>query len=221
MRDNGSLRIGAATTHATIEDGHLPDVTLGLMPFVASGIAYRAVRNLGTIGGSLALADPSADWPLCLLALGAQVEISGKNAIRTVDMDDFLVSAFTTAIESHELLVAIDVPPLEEGTRWGYVKLARKHGAFADSVCASIFSPEAGPRIALGATSDRAMLLHKTMQALTSTPTLIEEDLRRIVAEDVHVVDPEADSFRQRCHVATVLRSIRQARERLCSFVSP
>src|SRR5215210_8306557 len=70
-----SLHIGATTTHAAIEDGKVPDLHNGLLRRVASQISYRAVRNHGTIGGSVALADPSADWPACLVALGAQVKI--------------------------------------------------------------------------------------------------------------------------------------------------
>jgi CO/xanthine dehydrogenase FAD-binding subunit len=74
--------VGASTTHAAIEDGRIPDPSAGLMARVASKIAYRAIRNLGTIGGSVALADPSADWPACLIALGAEVSIAGPDGQR-------------------------------------------------------------------------------------------------------------------------------------------
>src|SRR3954464_1451453 len=69
------LAIGACTTHAEIEDGKIPDVTLGLMPFIARSIAYRAVRNRGTIGGSLAHADPAADWLTTAIAIDASVRL--------------------------------------------------------------------------------------------------------------------------------------------------
>src|SRR5262249_7929006 len=68
-----NIRVGALTTHAAIEDGKLPEALGGLIQKVASKISYRAVRNHGTIGGSVALADPASDWPGCLMALGAQV----------------------------------------------------------------------------------------------------------------------------------------------------
>lgn len=214
--DENTLRIGAATTHAAIEDQRVPDVTQGLMPSAASGIAYRAVRNLGTIGGSLSLSDPSADWPLCLLALGAHIEIANESATRLVPMDEFLVSAFTTAIEEHELLTAVQVPVLPAGTRWGYTKLARKHGAFADSLAAVILPPAAAPRVALGATTDRPILLQRTAQILEDSPSISESDLRPILAEDVAEAEPDADSYRTRCHLATLLKAIRQAREISC-----
>ena len=83
-----TIRIGALTTHAAIEDGKLPDGFSGLMQKVASEISYRAVRNHGTIGGSVALADPAADWPGCLMALGAQVRISGLKGARTEPVSD-------------------------------------------------------------------------------------------------------------------------------------
>src|SRR5262245_44941902 len=76
------LQIGALTTHAAIEDGKIPDHFSGLMRRVAGTISYRAVRNHGTIGGSVALADPAADWPPCLMALGASVRIAGSNSAR-------------------------------------------------------------------------------------------------------------------------------------------
>ena len=77
-----SLWLGALTTHATIEDGKVPDIFDGLMRRVAGQISYRAVRNHGTIGGSVALADPAADWPACLIALDASVRVVGRNGVR-------------------------------------------------------------------------------------------------------------------------------------------
>src|SRR5581483_127285 len=76
-----SVWIGALTTHAMIEDGEVPDIFNGLMRHVAGQISYRAVRNHGTIGGSVALADPAADWPVCLIALGAMVRFAGRNGV--------------------------------------------------------------------------------------------------------------------------------------------
>src|SRR5688572_461134 len=84
------LRIGALTTHAAIEDGGVPDRFGGLLRRVANTISYRAVRNHGTIGGSIALADPAADWPGCLVALGASVRIAGLSGTRQEPMVDFV-----------------------------------------------------------------------------------------------------------------------------------
>jgi carbon-monoxide dehydrogenase medium subunit len=79
-----------ACTHAEIEDGDIPDVTVGLMPFIASGIAYRAVRNRGTIGGSIAHADPAADWLTTTIALDASLLLSGAAGQREIKVADFV-----------------------------------------------------------------------------------------------------------------------------------
>ena len=78
--EDGALVLGACVTHAAIEDGGVPDVTRGLMPFVAHSIAYRAVRNRGTIGGSLAHADPAADWVSVMALLDAQCIVVARTA---------------------------------------------------------------------------------------------------------------------------------------------
>jgi carbon-monoxide dehydrogenase medium subunit len=207
-RSAGTMRIGAATTHATIEDGLLPDTTLGLMRHAASGIAYRAVRNLGTIGGSLALADPSADWPVCLLALDASVILHGPAGERSVGVDDFLLSAFTTALAQGEILTAVQVPDLPEGSSWGYAKLARKHGAFADSLAAAVWPAWGTPRVVLGATTTRPTLLRRTQDALAAHAPAPELDAA--MAADVADAEPDADAYRRRCHLATIRRAVRQ-----------
>ena len=218
MRTSSGCRIGAATSHAQIEDVIVPDVTQGLMPFAASGIAYRAVRNIGTIGGSISLADLSADWPVCLLALNAGVVLESASGERTVPIDDFLVSEFTTRLAPGEIVTAVDIPTLPVGTRWGYVKLARKQGAFADSLCAAIFPPEGGkPRVALGAAAARASFMTQTMALLEQSPGAGSLQLRDAVEQDVVTLSAVADSYRKRCHVSTVLKAIQQARGAQCA----
>ena len=201
----GCARIGAATTHAAIEDGLVPDASRGLMRHVAAGIAYRAVRNLGTIGGSLALADPSADWPLCLLALDAAVVLHGPRGARQVAIDDFLLSAFSTRLAADEILTAIEIPELAAGSRWGYAKLARKHGAFADSLAAVVWPAGGTPRVALGATMGRPVLLPRTQAALPGSDAALDAAMRA----DIGDADPDADAYRGRCHVATLRQAIR------------
>ena len=110
-RTDGSLVIGACVTHADIEDGRVPDVANGMMARVAAGIAYRAVRNRGTIGGSLAHADPAADWVSALSALGAEVEIaSPARNRRRVAIGEFVLGALDVALAPDELVTAICVP---------------------------------------------------------------------------------------------------------------
>ncbi len=106
------LTLGACTTHAVIEDGRVPDVTNGMLATVAGGIAYRAVRNRGTIGGSLAHADPAADWMTALSALGAVVLTVSPRGKRALPIDEFMLGMFMTALEPDELIEAVRVPRL-------------------------------------------------------------------------------------------------------------
>ena len=87
------LVIGACVTHADIEDGRIPDATRGAMQRIAAGIAYRAVRNRGTIGGSLSHADPAADWVSALPALGAKIRLRSTSGVRDLAIEDFVTGA--------------------------------------------------------------------------------------------------------------------------------
>ena len=121
-RRGDELVLGACVTHADIEDGRVPDVTRGAMQGVAGNIAYRAVRNRGTIGGSLSHADPAADWVSALSALGAKLTLRSLAGARTVAMEDFIVGALESALRAGEILEAIHVPALPASAHWGYVK---------------------------------------------------------------------------------------------------
>ena len=142
--EGDSLVVGAGITHAEIEDGKIPDTTNGMMRFVAGQIAYRAVRNRGTVGGSIAHADPAADWPTALRALGAEVAIDGPDGARVVALSDFQLAAFTVALEPADIVTALRIPKLSPGARWGYYKICRKPGEFADSIGAVVHDPDRG-----------------------------------------------------------------------------
>lgn len=137
--EHDSIRIGAATTHSEIEDGVTPWGKDGILPHVARGIAYRAVRNRGTVGGSLAHADPAADWPLILTTLGASVEVIGSNGRRRIAVEEFITGAFSTSLSDTELVVAVHLPKASTAARWGYWKLCRKAGEFPIASAAVAF----------------------------------------------------------------------------------
>lgn len=129
-----TVSIGAIVTHAELEFSRHEGVTFDILRYVAHGIAYRAVRNRGTIGGSVSHADPAADWLSCLLALDAKVVISGTKGVRSLGLSDFVLSAFATALEPDEFVIRIDVPVLGPNARWGYYKHNRKVGEFAEAI---------------------------------------------------------------------------------------
>jgi aerobic carbon-monoxide dehydrogenase medium subunit len=151
-RSGDELVIGACVTHGDIEDGRIPDVTHQAMQRVASGIAYRAVRNRGTIGGSLSHADPAADWVSALPALGARVRLRNPAGHRDLAIEDFVTGALDSALQANELVESVRVPVMRASARWGYVKACRKPGEFAHAIAAVLIDPEAGTgRVVIGA----------------------------------------------------------------------
>ena len=128
---NGALEIGALTRHVAAERSaeiakHAPLIALA-MPH----IAHPAIRNRGTIGGSIAFADPAAELPACLLALGGEVDIAGPKGKRTAKADDFFMGLFETALGPSDVLVAVRVPAAGKDARVGFAELARRHGDYA------------------------------------------------------------------------------------------
>jgi carbon-monoxide dehydrogenase medium subunit len=155
-----AITIGAAVTHAQIADGLLPPLGPGplgahLLPSIAEGIAYRAVRNRGTIGGSLCHADPAADWLCTLAALGASVLTAPTN--RLIAVEDFCAGAYRNRLVAGELVAAIRIPKISAAARWGYVKFCRKPGEFAHAMAAVLL--DGAPRAAIGALGGPPLVL--------------------------------------------------------------
>lgn len=149
-----TVTIGACVTTANIEDGRLPGPGLDTLPVVAAKIAYRAIRNRGTIGGSLCHADPAADWVSALCALGAQCLIAGGNGKRWLPAGEFVIGPYENALAPGEMLEAIRVPRLSARGRCGYCKVCRKNGEFALAIGAVLNDRDRTPlRVVVGATA--------------------------------------------------------------------
>ena len=133
--------IGACVTHASIADGRVPDVGKGILPAIAEGIAYRAVRNRGTIGGSLCHADPAADWLCTLTALDAAVLTLGPAGGRAIALTKFVTGPFRNALHPDEIVQAVRIPKISADARWGYYKACRKPGEFAHAMVAVLIDP--------------------------------------------------------------------------------
>ncbi len=128
---NGTVEIGALTRHAAAERS---DVIAQHAPLIARAmphIGHTAIRNRGTVGGSIAFADPAAELPACLLALGGEVEATGPKGKCTIKADDFFKGLFETALGPQDVLTAIRVPAAGKDTRVGFAELARRHGDYA------------------------------------------------------------------------------------------
>jgi carbon-monoxide dehydrogenase medium subunit len=200
-------RIGGAVTHAQLEDATLPGGEM--LVRVAGGIAYRAVRNRGTIGGSLAHADPAADWPLALAALGASVVVRGSTGERRVAADGFMAAAFTTALGDDEVVEAVLVPKLSAAARFGYFKFCRKTGEFPETSAAIVLDPTRRiARLFVGALSGAPQPLLGLASALAerggdaATPAAIAAALSAAL--------PSLDAVARRMQGGTVLRAIQQ-----------
>ena len=192
------LRIGAGTTHASIEDGAVPGRTGEIMAGIARRIAYRAVRNRGTIGGSLAHADPAADWVAVLPALGGVAVALGPQGERRLPLSSFVTGIFETALAADEVLRAIEVPVLPSVARWGHWKFCRKIGEFSKATACVLSVPGAAPRAVLAALDGPPLVIEDASALLQDSET----EATRIVA-----TYPGLDDWRR----AVALTALRHA----------
>ena len=129
--DGGTLRVGALTRHAELEDNDLLKAKYHAMAAAAPQISDPLVRNRGTIGGSLAHADPAGDWGSVMIAIRAKVAAKSASGEREIDVDDLLVDTFTSSLEPTEVLTEIRIPSPSGPSGGAYLKLERKVGDFA------------------------------------------------------------------------------------------
>ena len=126
-----SLRIGALTTHAEIEKSGEIRKHVPLLALAVPHIAHAAIRNRGTIGGSLALADPAAEYPACAVALEAVLVLKSRTEERRVKAEQFFKGLFETDLRAGELLLAAEFPVAKSGDRTAFHELTRRHGDYA------------------------------------------------------------------------------------------
>jgi carbon-monoxide dehydrogenase medium subunit len=126
-----TIEIGALARHTQVERSDLIAKHVPLIARAMPHIGHPAIRNRGTFGGSIAFADPAAELPACLLALGAEIEITGPKGKRRVKADAFFKGLFETALKPREVLTAVRVPAADKNTRAGFAELARRHGDYA------------------------------------------------------------------------------------------
>jgi aerobic carbon-monoxide dehydrogenase medium subunit len=142
--DGGTLVIGAMTTHYAIESSALLKSKCPLLPEVAGHIGDPMVRNMGTIGGSLAHADPAADWPAAAIALSADLVAEGPKGKRTIKADDFFKGLLTTALADDEILTEIRVPAAAANVKSAYVKFPHPASRFAVVGVAAVLTMDGG-----------------------------------------------------------------------------
>jgi len=152
--DDGSVRIGAMSRHAETAASALFQGGQRIVPLAAAKIANAVVRNMGTMGGSVAFADPGADYLPALAAADAVVEVIGASGVRRIAMHGFVEDWYSTALAPGEIITAFHVPPTSATTRAHYEKLDRVSGDYAIASVALVLDVEDGScreiRIAIG-----------------------------------------------------------------------
>jgi len=220
----GGFRIGALTRHAELAAAPAVRARAPLLAEAARHVGHAAIRNQGTLGGSLAHADPAAELPAALVALDARVLVAGQRGTREIAVDTFFRGLLTTALEADEILTAVEIPAPAPG--WGFVEVARRPGDFAlAGVAAALrLAPGSPARFAAArlvgfGVGDRPLRLSGAERLLDGGALDAETAARAgaVVARDC---DPPSDvhgSADYRRHLATVLteRALLQAAARL------
>jgi carbon-monoxide dehydrogenase medium subunit len=207
--DADAVTLGACVTHAAIEDGRVPDASRRLMPRVAATLAYRAIRNRGTIGGSLALSDPAAEWPAVLTALDAEVMICGPGGRRSVKCAEFTTGVFETTLAPDEIVESVRIPKLSADARWGYLKLCRKSGEFASTLAVIVADRARGHlRVVLGAANGAPLVLHETSRVVSENGRAAIPEA--IVADLDRAADRHFDEFQRNLFKVAAMRAIQQ-----------
>ena len=193
VEQDGSVIAGGMTRHRDFEMSDEVRRRLPLVHAAMPGIAHPAIRSRGTIGGSLAHADPAADWPALVLACDAEVTLASPSGTRTVAADAFLKDVFETALRPGELLTAVRFPAWTASRRWGLQKHSRRRGDFAIVGVACTVDLDGGrcarARVAIYGAGSRAVLAPSCMHFLEGkTPSdVVLGEAARLAAGEVGV----------------------------------
>lgn len=215
------LSIGAMTRHRTLERSDMITAQAPLLHETMPFIAHPQIRNRGTIGGSLAHADPAAELPVMTVALEAKFQLKKVGHSRWVNAEDFYEALFTTALEPEEILVEVSIPPFPANTGWSFQELARRHGDYAQVGVAALVTLDAGG-ICRGARLVYLNVGEVPMIASKATAVLLDEKpTDNVIEAAAHVaadeeIDPTGDMHATavyKRHLAYVLgkRTLKQA----------
>jgi len=204
--EDGEIVIGAAVTHAEIVNDNGMKNKLPFFGEAAALIGDLQVRNFGTIGGSIAHADPAADWPALVLAADASIEVQGKAGKRRIKATDFFTGLFTTSLQESEIIVAIRVPVPAHGAKTSYQKFEQPASRFAIVGCAVMRTPDGKTNIAFTGVSGNAFRDADAEAALSGKPLNSETiDLAANASlRNVQVLSDNFASEEYRRHVAKV-----------------
>jgi carbon-monoxide dehydrogenase medium subunit len=210
--EGDSLVIGALATHASVASSELVRRRCPVLAETAGVIGDRQVRNRGTIGGSLAHADPGADYPTVVTALGATITAAGSNGRRQLAADEFFRGVFTTALEPGEVVTAVTVPSTRPGTGAAYMKHAHPASGYAVVGAAAVVSVEdgrcSGARVTIGGVAERPVDATSAAEALVGaapSDDAIAGAAAKVSDTLTGTIDDTYASAEYRVHLATVL----------------
>ncbi len=216
---DGGLVIGALTRHTELVTSALVRERAPLLAAAAAHVGHRAIRNRGTLGGSLAHADPAAELPAAALALGATLVIAGPRGRRQIAADEFFLGPFATAMAADEILIEITVPP-QRGASWGFAEVARRAGDFAIAGVCGLLGGETPARLVAFGADDRPIRMTASEKLLTNAAAVTADVAIAASAAAMRGVSPADDvhaSADYRRHLVGVLteRVIREGGRRL------
>ena len=213
---NGSVEVGAMVTHYRMETDAVVAASVPLARRAAGYVGYRAIRNRGTVGGSVAHADPAAEWPIVLLALDGEVGLASVRGWRSIAAEDFFESVYTTAKRPDEIVTSLRLST-RCAHRWGFSEFQRRTGDFATVAVAVACVVEAGEiceaRVAIAGVADRPVRCREAEAVLVGGSATAAADAAEAASDSV---DPISDihgssAFRKRLVHAETLRAVRQA----------
>jgi carbon-monoxide dehydrogenase medium subunit len=208
---DGIVRLGALTRHRDLLSSAIVRAHLPLLAEAAPHIGHIAIRNRGTIGGSLAYADPAAELPACAVALGATLVLGSAKGERQVKAEDFFKGLFETDLRAGELIVEVKFPEVPTGTSTGFAELSRRHGDFALVGVAALAILRAGEiesaRIVYFGCVDRARVAASVSAALSGAAVPLEDasPYAAAIRNDVKPDDTPGLRADTKLHMATVL----------------
>jgi len=206
-----SVRIGALTRHFALETSPLIARWFPIISNAMTHVAHLAIRNRGTIGGSLSHADPAAELPLLAMVLDAELHIASPSGMRAVAAREFFLTALTVDLSSAEIVTEIVLPKLPPHTGWGFEEVARRHGDFALAAVAATLTLSAGAieeaRLALTGVGPTPLRVSEA-ESLLAGQSLGADLIRQVVDVVRAAITPETDlhaSSDYRRHLAGVL----------------
>jgi aerobic carbon-monoxide dehydrogenase medium subunit len=219
VTENG-VRLGAMVRWRDIEDDARLASAHPLLKAAVAHVAHYQIRNRGTVGGSLAHADPAAEMPGIALTCEAEIAVVGKSGARVIKAADFFTGALTTALAADEIIVEVRLPPWPAARRWGFQEFARRRGDFAMAAAAVFYDQDSRGRainahVGVIGVADRPLRL-ATVEALLNGQTVDAATIAKAEAATVAALDPPEDihataAYRRALAGTMVERALKQA----------